>query len=463
MTLCRMHKNRLIECPQEIWEGDPEELCLLHSRQTSKGQDGKFSEAIKRKIDEEDYDFRGVFFPGYNKFPQFNFNKKIDFSWAAFKRVDFAGAASKDARFHRSDFHEVRFFLANFKYVDFSRAKFGEVDFSEGNFQEASFYKSEFQEADFTLATFNSANFSESTFLNGNFIDTVFQEADFSRVKITGQIKFIGIRSERSAKEKEPWFANFQSLEFAEKGVLKLIDLSLAHAQFKGTDLRRVEFYDVSWPSWWWRLVVYDEIQLHQRKWAYISYLLKYGGLWRKRNHFKRLENKPKRKGLEHKPKTPSSKDFEAVERLYRQLKTNYEEERDLKRVGDFHYGEMEMHRRGSTWRWFPLYWYNLYWLSSGYGECPLRAVLTLAGLLLAFSILFLKLENGLESLGGWNWSGLWNSLLYVFQQGTLQRPDWLKPATAGGKFLAALMPILIPGQAALFLLALRNRLGRRR
>jgi hypothetical protein len=163
-------------------------------------------------------------------------------------------------------------------------------------------------------------------------------------------------------------------------------------------------------------------------------------------------------------PFPPSTNEYAEVERLYRNLQVNYESANDYKSSGNFHYGELEMHRRASKWRWFPLYWYNLYWLSSGYGERPLRALLTLVGLLLALTgVLFLL--GGVEEkiADGWNKTGFWQALLYVFQQGTLQKPDWLKPATTGGKFLSALMPVLIPGQAALFFLALRNRLGRRR
>ena len=36
---------------------------------------------------------------------------------------------------------------------------------------------------------------------------------------------------------------------------------------------------------------------------------------------------------------------------LYRYLKLNYEKEGDLKQAGDFHYGEMEMHRKSNFWR----------------------------------------------------------------------------------------------------------------
>jgi hypothetical protein len=48
-------------------------------------------------------------------------------------------------------------------------------------------------------------------------------------------------------------------------------------------------------------------------------------------------------------------------------------------------------------------------------------------------------------------------------QKVILQRPTWADPVGFGGKLVAGLSVLLIPGQAALFLLALRNRLGRRR
>lgn len=57
----------------------------------------------------------------------------------------------------------------------------------------------------------------------------------------------------------------------------------------------------------------------------------------------------------------------ESVERLYRQLKSNYKAKKDYKRVGDFHDGEMEMHRVGSFWRRrFPFSWYNFYGALNG-------------------------------------------------------------------------------------------------
>jgi hypothetical protein len=59
--------------------------------------------------------------------------------------------------------------------------------------------------------------------------------------------------------------------------------------------------------------------------------------------------------------------------------------------------------------------------------------------------------------------AGFADSFIYILQKATLQRPAWAEPMGFGGKLVAGLSVIIIPGQAALFLLALRNRLGRRR
>jgi hypothetical protein len=55
------------------------------------------------------------------------------------------------------------------------------------------------------------------------------------------------------------------------------------------------------------------------------------------------------------------------------------------------------------------------------------------------------------------------DSFFYLVQKATLQRPTWAEPVGFWGKLVAGFSVLLIPGQAALFLLALRNPLGRRR
>lgn len=149
------------------------------------------------------------------------------------------------------------------------------------------------------------------------------------------------------------------------------------------------------------------------------------------------------------------------LEKLYRYLKLNYEGEGDLKQAGDFHYGEMEMQRRARPWRRrFPLSWYNIYLTLSGYGERPFRALVWLLGLLGGMALLISVL--GLETASGER-VGFGPSLIFLLEQATLLHPEWAKPAATGARVVGALSRILLPAQAALFILALRNRLGRRR
>ena len=97
----------------------------------------------------------------------------------------------------------------------------------------------------------------------------------------------------------------------------------------------------------------------------------------------------------------------------------------------------------------------------SGYGERPSRAF----GWLVIFLAVLTGLLAwaGLEILDPKHSAGFGNPFFYLLQKVTLQRPTWAEPMGFGGKLVAGLSVLLIPGQAALFLLALRNRLGRRR
>ena len=159
-------------------------------------------------------------------------------------------------------------------------------------------------------------------------------------------------------------------------------------------------------------------------------------------------------------PEPPLGDYYGEVEHLYRDLQENYEKARDYKKMGDFHYGEMEMHRRTSKWRWFPFYWYNLYWALSGYGESPSRAFVLLIFLLAVLTGLLAW--TSLEMLDPKHVPAFGDSFFFLLQKATLQRPTWAEPVGLGVAGVGFSV-LLIPGQAALFLLALRNRLGRRR
>jgi hypothetical protein len=247
---------------------------------------------------------------------------------------------------------------------------------------------------------------------------------------------FHQVNEARGVLEAHTFLAFYQFINFGPDGLLRFQDLSLSRVSFLGTDLRRCEFHNVHWHSYLGRQVVYDEMLLRKKgKSSLVGFAPAF-------------EHKLSYEGL-----------CASIEELYRYLKLNHEKEGDQKQAGDFHYGEMEMHRRADSWRrWFPFSWYNLYWALSGYGERPLRALGWLIGLIMAMS--WALSFMGLESRTGME-IGFSSAVIYLLQQATLIRPDWAEPLTLGGQMISALSRLLIPAQLALFILALRSRLGR--
>ena len=317
------------------------------------------------------------------------------------------------------------------KPVNFHRVRFG----GWADFREAQFVA----EADFSWAKFAKEALFEKVKFDGpvQFKGTeIAGEADFRGVFFAGPAIFQQINESRAVSGALPFTASFQYLKFGPQGHLGFQDLSLARVSFLGADLRRIQFHNVSWYPFHGRQAVYDEILLNKKQGPHLISLA----------------------SGEHAP--DYGRLCAKIGELYRYLKLNYEHEGDHKQAGDFHYGEMEMHRRANLWRrWFPLSWYNLYCALSGYGERPVRALGGLVGIVAGLALLLQWL--GLKTIEG-HWAGFMESLIFVLEHTSLIRPEWPKPVTEGGHLLAALSHFLILGQAALFLLAIRNRLGRR-
>src|SRR5882724_2028525 len=106
----------------------------------------------------------------------------------------------------------------------------------------------------------------------------------------------------------------------------------MTKCQFQGTDLRKVRLVGIEWPRKGRRTVVYDDI-------ARVV------------------------------PADGNTRPWSQIERLYRELKQNYEDRRDYERAGDFHYGEKEMRRQNPDTAWGLRLVLTLYWLFSGSGE----------------------------------------------------------------------------------------------
>lgn len=489
MDTCQVHKKYPnITCSNPALQRDPDRCCILHSCDNEKDL-ATFKEALRDRWNREysaSQDFRGIFFTAPFDPDSFlgsrELNKATDFSWATFNRgadfrdvtfaknanffdvtfigVDFYRAAFMEwagfdkATFKdRADFKQVTFTKkayfsgttfedeANFSFATFKK----EADFFEASFtKKASFSMAAFEdEADFSMDTFTGEGiFSKAIFAGkAAFFGTTFSEkADFSGTRMEGRIVFQGLNLPKEGGRSPAFQGTFRYLELSPEAVLRFQDLSLGEVKFGGTDLRRVEFHHVQWHPFRGRQVIYDEI-LSRKEEKEDNWLLRY-------TPYADLPESLKN-------------DYGEVERLYRDLQENYEKARDYKKMGDFHYGEMEMHRLASKWRWCPVYFYNLYWFLSGYGERPSRALGWLAVFLSIFTGLLawagLKITDSkhIQSFG--------DSFFYLLQKVTLQRPTWAEPQGFWGKLAAGFSVLFIPGQAALFLLALRNRLGRRR
>ena len=67
------------ESPLEVWEQDPDGLCLFHSPRPDKDQNGAFTAFLEKKKSTEDFNFTGFIFPNDVIFKKYKFNKDVSF------------------------------------------------------------------------------------------------------------------------------------------------------------------------------------------------------------------------------------------------------------------------------------------------------------------------------------------------------------------------------------------------
>lgn len=461
---CQIHKKYdEIKCTNPAWSGDPDGLCILHSTNRHKDLE-EFKSMVLQKLRKKDYGFSKVFFIEKAFFPGRVFSNHADFRFAIFmdganfaenifeKEANFSGAIFEgEVDFKRAEFkNNVYFFQSAIERIKFDEAIFseeGEINFEKVSLDYSSFSKTKF----YKKVIFDNVHFTEEVgFSQSEFkgdirflYSTFYNEADYRFAKITGNLTFKSINNyDKVSKKERPFCADFSCIEIENLGVLRFQDLSLANVKFFNVDMTNLKFRNVTWrfhkKLLYGRNTVYDELLIDDPH-----------------NY-----NPPeaRRYSMPH-----SLNEYMArVEEIYRQLKINFHQSGDYKNAGDFHYGEMEMHRKANFWRRrIPISWYNFYWALSGYGERPLRALGWLIVFLLGMAGLVWGL--GLEVGNPPHIADFGDSFIYILQKVTLQRPTWAEPMGFWGKLVAGFSVLLLPGQAALFLLALRNRLGRRR
>jgi len=449
---------------------EEEDLCILHSEGPEKDK-AAFEEALDRHRRERGCDFAAIVFPRGSNFrgTQFiggaNFEEATFIGPADFRETTFHGPAvfsgvtfQNAAVFAGAQFdEEVAFGGASFNEgADFISATFDEggvfhgakftkgayfhlttfngvVSFRDAAFtREAIFSETEFAErADFSGATFawvadlRGASCRKGALFGG----TIFRSgASFSRARFLGSTLFFPSRAYSGTV---PIFSttevDFRRVTTEPLDALVLRDVDLKRCQFLGTDLRKAEITGAKWPQIGRRDGVYDEIV-------------------------------PLKEG--------ETRQWHHIERVYRELKQNFEERRDYERARDFHYGEKEMRRKNpdSSLGLRLMLW--LYWLVSGYGERCLRPLVWAGILFIMCAGFYLGLglcpkgeSTRLAMMNTWNWLGY--SFLYSFQVMTLLRPTDFEPAGLCGRFVYTAQSLLGPLLIGLFALALRQRLKR--
>lgn len=378
--------------------------CVLHSRDAGKDKQA-FAAALIAHRQKNGDRFSHIVFPD-----------KVDFKGATF---------GNDADFTHAWFTQAAFFNgATFcKGADFFRAVF---------YKQAIFLNAEFaEEADFYGAVFDGlVSFCRTKFCNGaNFEDAWFRgrEVEFALSHFQKRRVFFAPR--KWPDETVPVFSevavNFEQVIIEPPALVTFLEADLRKCQFLDTDVRKVQMTGVIWPKIGSRFGVYDEIA-----------------------------------ALESRYKRPWAR----IERLYRELKQNYEDRRDYERAGDFHYGEKEMRRRNPETPFVLRILLTLYWLFSGYGERYLRPLIW-AGILLILST-FGYLTLGLRPKDGerilaltnvWDWL---MAVRYSLQVMTFLRPEDLVPIGLA-KLVNTIESLVGPLLLGLFALAVRQRLKR--
>ena len=303
--------------------------------------------------------------------------------------------------------------------IDFSHAVFcGEVDFREVVFEGSVVFEWATFERDayFNSAVFKKkADFSASVFKAGAFFAMAkFEDkADFSEITFEGEAYFV----------KKTFLKDADFNTAGPKGLIDFEEVDLGRVSLLGCDLRKINFTNCTYAKLNSNTrVLYDELVAEKQK-----------------------------------------DKIERVEILYRRLKQKYLDEHDYGQASEWHVREKEMWRKRTPPKQFiPFIFLWLYKISSGYGEKPGKAfvVLFLMILATAASLYFC----GMRKIGAQpaeNQINPFKIILSVLQYLTFQKDIPLKPINDWGECIKVVSQILIPLQAALFGLAVRNRFRR--
>jgi uncharacterized protein YjbI with pentapeptide repeats len=385
----------------------------MHSKDPAKS-DAEFQAEFERILEEAERtetaaDFTRFVFPSSDYsgktfapaccFERATFTQYADFSHATFAHVaDFRGATfTQDVIFVGATFTQnAIFFDAKFT----QGAEFGAATFTQGT----TFYKATFtQNVGFFGATFTQ----EANFQNTIFSGTVI----FFNAKLRGPVRFRGTRF-RHDFTAEPGLV-FADVKMEHPEQVEFHTTDLGQALFYNTDVSKVDFTLVTWrdrgpkarkerrrsP----RFCIFDEDV--------------------------NLENHPALKPL---PDSHDERNYGLIAETYQQLKRNYDAKGDYWTAGHWHYGEMEMKRLHSRFRWRWLRWLShrfslvaWYKCFSAYGESYMLPLAWLMVVLVSFGVVYpvtgLQLSAAPSNVRQTGYSS-W--LLEFFQTHSMEHPS---------------------------------------
>lgn len=455
--------------------------CVLHYPVDSKRKEFKI--AVTTKLNSNDHDFSGVWFPdpvsfkdpltnahfGYATFcadadfSHVNFGYIAGFAGTIFLgKANFEGARSGLMCFNQSQFHDDAIFSnAEFLKAEFYSAHFrGLADFSYAEL--GSKTGGPFSgEAYFVGATFDSLADFESTQFHGraDFMSALFEgRANFHGAIFQGSAQFVWATLNAEVQfgfeiERGHAFQSELDLEFATSCSperIRFTNVTLRPGWFVNVTARRFDFRNVQWD---WK----SDIVLRRLSWAQLL-----GARSPVQEESRRLLD---RSALWEKG---------ALSVAYRELALNAEENHRYEEASKFRYMAMDCRRR-EKWRGFAFWrlsWW--YWLASGYGERAAQAFLILLGILVLSALLyaqvgFVRWEPRLASesdaaVAARDGIGaplpLPRALAYSAAVMTFQKPE-PRPATTAAQTAVLLETILGPVQAALLALAIRRKFMR--
>lgn len=465
-----LHKQCSLPGIETTAEGDS--FCILHSPNPKKNDD-LFWDTFRDYRQGIQFNYANMIFPNFNDSIRTWFDgypgKPLDFRNATFLGDANFSVMNLEAIFTNSSFYgDADFHNSSFdRGTDFSLIRFkGRANFRHAKFQApVSFHDSVFEkEADFSSDAFGQTVFQRVVFLRTKFVgqtsfpnvlfngEAEFIETDFNSFSHFCEAEFRGetnvdatrFRSEANFRrtkfqgvttfqggKKEPIFfdkAILEGIRLDKKDTLRFLNVNLSKAQFLDSDVAHMDFVGVRWCCMgkvFHRTAIYEELLISDET------------------------------------RAPS---LTSVEKLYRQLKQNYEERRDFGRAGDFHMGEKEMQLRNSDTPFGTRILLSLYKFTNGYGERSIAPVYCFTVLILYAAVLALiggLFDKSLNRyLDVWPPADYFAALLFALDK-AFHLPGEYFALSAPVRWVQTLVGVLGPLFIGLFGLAVRNRLKR--